>query len=612
MKSWTELFFPESRAAGRLTALLVAPHVVLGTWLLVVPDHVAFTVTQVVTLIHVFLGLLTIPVAVFAAVAHARRIQAVRGRKGRVSRASSWVLSLAGVAAIATGGIVLWDGDIVPSHQIHSVAGLVVGAVLVVHLWTGRRRKLAFAAGLLFLVASVGAAATRTWLPAPPLEPVTEPFAFSAKRSDLFESAETCRQCHETQYADWSHSTHARTLEFVPVRESLEDRHKEVGFDITAYAEAIDGKRSKEEAFLMRDSCERCHMPTTFYGDDRQMPLEATGIAAEGVTCSFCHTIRGVYEGSDRKAPLPADFNVDDWSKILPRFPYYVSSPESVRSYLGARSGTRVGRWLANNLIRWRPDVHRADMSPAVLKSPVGCLPCHSNGDLDQLDFVPQKTYIAWENSHYSTDDPSTTVTCQDCHMVNELTGRKNEERGRVVPWGPERVVFSHRLLGGNRALIDELDDVDHARREHLMNTKVATLEIVGAQRDGDLVHVDVEATSRLVGHLLPSVAAQNRWFWISVSALDSEGRKLGETKAPARPPVPNGESALIFRCIEPPRADCDTVLKPGETRRFTTRLPLPSSVVPATLVASLYSSFDPEVLTTTTATWPLPLPETR
>ena len=55
------------------------------------------------------------------------------------------------------------------------------------------------------------------------------------------------------------------------------------------------------------------------------------------------------------------------------------------------------------------------------------------------------------------------------------------------------------------------------------------------------------------------------------------------------------GESPVMFRCIEPPRPDCDTALRPDTPRTFTAKLPLAPDASPATLTADLYQSLDPE-----------------
>jgi hypothetical protein len=596
----------DARQAGWGAALLIAPHFVLGLWLLIVPDHLAFGTNQLVTLVHVALGVVAVPTIVLWIVRHATRRG--RRRRGLVSRSTSWVLVGTGTIAIATGAWVTWGGEIVPAHPAHASSGLLVGAALVLHLWTGRQRAAALGVAGLLVLATAGADLALELLPPQSLEAPSLAFAFEPKRSELYEPAASCGECHVEQYAEWSRSTHGRTMENPLFVNQMAKQTEWLGFDISDYRELVEGKHPRTDGEAALQTCERCHTPTTFYGDDKQDPLKPTGIAREGITCSFCHTMRGVRDGLTRNEPLPADLDRTNWGELVKRLPYYVSAPETVRRYFGQGSRSQTGRWLANALIRWRPSVHRQDMRPPALDSAASCLPCHANGDFDQLAESPQKVYFAWERSHYNTGDPATTVTCQDCHMARELTGTKPQEPGRFVPWGPvRRHHSSHYFLGGNREIPDRLNDPEHARREHELNMKVADISVVATRREGNQLFVEVEAVSRLVGHYLPSISSANRWLWVEITALDEAGQSLAVTRRPTQQMEPEPEAAVIYRCVDPPRPNCDTVLVPGEPRLLTARLPLPPEARPAKLVATLYHSLDPEPLRTLTVPYPLP-----
>jgi hypothetical protein len=69
--------------AGWWTALMLGPHLVIGTWLLAVPDHLAFRTAQAVTLLHVFGALAVLPFGIGWILLHARRMA------GPVARATS-------------------------------------------------------------------------------------------------------------------------------------------------------------------------------------------------------------------------------------------------------------------------------------------------------------------------------------------------------------------------------------------------------------------------------------------------------------------------------------------------------------------------------------------
>jgi len=346
------------------------------------------------------------------------------------------------------------------------------------------------------------------------------------------------------------------------------------------------------EAF---NACEMCHAPTSFYGDDRGSALDGTGTAAEGVTCSFCHTLRAVEVGQDRGQPIPKELATPARStEFLPLLPKYVSAPESVRRYFGQGSSNRALRLLANALIRWRPDVHRQDYHAPVLDQSLGCMPCHSLGGLDMSPDVPQKTYRSWETSRYATTDPATTVTCQDCHMARKLTGARTQEAGSLVPWGPVRARNgSHLFLGGNRTVATLLDDPALSAAEHELNLRIGRVVLMGTRRDGARLDVDVRVESLLVGHDLPSMGAQNRWLWVEIIARDASGRAIGTSRPPKGGDDVGGESPVMFHCIEHPSPACDTALQADVPRLFTAHVTVDPGADVVTVQAVLHVSVD-------------------
>src|SRR5208282_4359832 len=118
--------------AGWWATLLIAPHLALGTWLFIVPDHLAFTASQLVTLAHVALALVSLPIATIWIVIHLRNMRTTRpaGLGGKTVR---WLLTAAAVVAVVTGVVALWGGDIVTPAVVHAWCGIGVGVPLVLH-----------------------------------------------------------------------------------------------------------------------------------------------------------------------------------------------------------------------------------------------------------------------------------------------------------------------------------------------------------------------------------------------------------------------------------------------------------------------------------------------
>lgn len=580
-------------------ALLLAPHIVLGVWLVVVPDYLAFRTSQIVTLVHVALAVLSAPFIVLWAARHIIRRGRVATRYNRWSAVWGASLGVAALGALVTGGVVAWGGEIARANVYHAAFGLAVGVPLVLHLWSGDRRGGALGVAALLLVALVGPAAARALFPPRPIDADVPTFAFKTTRTAYYQSAKVCGECHVEQYTQWKQSTHGRTMENPLVRKNIEQQRDSTGLDLDSFARIIQGA-NVPHADVAFNTCEMCHAPTGFYGDDQQDLLHAEGTPSEGVTCSFCHTLRAVVSGKGRGEPIAEELLAPDRRRdFLPLLPYYVSAPQTVRRYLGEDSENPVVHWVWKLLVRWRPTVHRHDYHSPVLRTSIACMPCHSEGALDLVHAVPNKTYRSWEVSRFNTDDPSTSVTCQNCHMVRVMTGEKASEPGRLVPWGPIRTHQpNHLFLGGNRTVPDLLKDDAFSTIQHDLNRQIATVAITGMRRQADGVVVDLRvASTKIVGHDLPSMGAQNRWLWVSITVEDSAGKRIGYTKPPEKGDDRGSESPVIFRCIDHPSPDCDTLLRPGEPRAFTAQVKLAPGARPAKVTATLWLSVDREAI---------------
>jgi hypothetical protein len=192
--------------------------------------------------------------------------------------------------------------------------------------------------------------------------------------------------------------------------------------------------------------------------------------------------------------------------------------------------------------------------------------------------------------------------------MATEITGMRSHERGRFVPWGPMRDGHaSHLVLGGNTTVASVRHDSYMEDREHDLNTRVMDLAVVASRVAGTVMEVDVRVESQLVGHYLPSVATQNRYFWIEVRVLDPAGATLSSTPEPQKGDDVGRDTPVIYRCMPARRPDCDTVLSPHVPRVFTARLNLQPGAQPARIEATLHLSLDHRPLRTATAAFPLP-----
>ncbi len=265
--------------AGWGAAILLGPHLALGTWLLVVPDHLAFTAAQVITLAHVALALVTFPLTAGWILWHVLGMRGARARGGATSASSGvrWLLVLAAILAGATGVAALQGGTIVGTAGLHAACGVAVGVPLGLHLWQSARRRAAFAVAGLLVLATAGAGAARRWLPQAQEDATVPAFRYATRGAGLYEPAESCAECHVQDYADWKRSVHARTLEMATVRESMMRQPDLLPVNLDNIGEMLSTPDRPLNGALVFGACGSCHAPTSFYGDARPSLLRPEG-----------------------------------------------------------------------------------------------------------------------------------------------------------------------------------------------------------------------------------------------------------------------------------------------------------------------------------------------
>lgn len=237
-----------------------------------------------------------------------------------------------------------------------------------------------------------------------------------------FTPAKTCGVCHEAIYKDFQKSLISRTFTD-PIFKY-------------AYMEAY--LATKGEAKFV---CLKCHAPTVLVTKDYDMEMQIT---REGVTCDFCHSIRGV--------------NL----KNLKR-PYDV----------------KVGKTKWGPLAKSISPAHFTERLEVFSKSEI-CAGCHEFKT--KLGAQVMGTYSEWKAGPYPKEDKQ----CQDCHMplikervVNEGIGdSKRTER------------HYHSLAGGHS--LTQLK-------------KAIKVDIVRVNRQAGKVNVQVKVKNVGSGHKVPT-----------------------------------------------------------------------------------------------------------
>jgi len=171
---------------------------------------------------------------------------------------------------------------------------------------------------------------------------------------DNFNPASRCGECHIDIYALWSKSIHARAL-----------------VDPVFLATFMEDRIQNDDRFKKR--CLQCHAPTLHYNPELSLN---SGIAVEGVTCDFCHSIQ--------------DLDLQNTVK-----PFVV----------------KWGKLKRGPLKDTQSPVHETKHSK-IFESGDLCGGCHEMANMNNLPIIT--TYSEWKNSYYQKVD---TATCQSCHM---------------------------------------------------------------------------------------------------------------------------------------------------------------------------------------------------
>lgn len=232
--------------------------------------------------------------------------------------------------------------------------------------------------------------------------------------------------------------------------------------------------------------------------DPGVMPVSLTGVAAEGVTCEFCHKVGDVIINPKTGLPYP------DMPGILSMKLYRPPGVEQVFF------GTVL-------------DVNRRVSYSPIEKESAFCAPCHFGefGGVVGMGEVKGGTVIynsygEWLESSYS--DPKTGKTCQECHMpISSEDWFVFKEKGGI---SRDYVNLHNHTMTG-------------VTDENLMKNAV-TMQASASRQDGAL-QVKVSVTNDKTGHAVPT-DAPTRSVMLVLEAIDANGKVLALKQGPALP----------------------------------------------------------------------------
>lgn len=440
------------------------------------------------------------------------------------------------------------------AYWLHVATPLAAIWLFVLHRLAGRRIRwktgltwggvAAGFAGVMFLLHSQD---PRAWNVAGPKSGERYFFPSLARTStgnfipaEVLRNDEYCGECHADLHDDWIHSAHRLS-----------------SFNNPPYLFSVQETR---RAVMKRDGsvqasrfCAGCHDPVPFFSgafddpkfDDPAFDLASDSTARAGITCTVCHSI--VHINTPRGN---ADYTIDE--------PVH---------YPFAFSSNRVARWVNRQLVKAKPEFHKATFLKPLHRTPEFCGTCH------KVHLPPELNDYKWlrGQNHYdafwlsgvsgqgiaSFYYPAKAETnCNGCHMPLVTVSDRPNFGARVRDDSGAPKTLDHQFPSANTALPwllrEELPDapgaIDAHRRflEGVMRIDLFGLRQGGTIR-GDLVApirpqvpaleaggsylLEVVIRTLKLGHLFTQGTVDSNEAWVEV-IVTSGGRTIGHSGA--------------------------------------------------------------------------------
>jgi cytochrome c554/c'-like protein len=329
------------------------------------------------------------------------------------------------------------------------------------------------------------------------------PTEYPSVKNEGYTESQICGVCHTAIYEQWKNSLHASSISdpvFLGVFNEVDKEKKSF--------------------------CLKCHAPTVRVTRDYSL---TQFITKEGVTCDFCHTIKGV--NLNKEEPFEFD------QGFVKRGPF--------------ESDMEIG--------------HKSLYSEIHLKAEF-CAGCHEV--VNENGFHVMSTYSEWKMGPYAEKG----IQCQNCHMPEEFgTPIVNPEIAQT-----QHTVTAHKFLGGH---------------SQINITKAATLSQV-LDKAEDSLSVVVYITNSEAGHAIPT-GIPSRRIILTVKLLDPKGEVVGEKEVVYRRVLVDGEGKEISErnikdmFLKATALKSDNRIKPKETRREEFVFPLTKRMAKALTVES-------------------------
>lgn len=355
---------------------------------------------------------------------------------------------------------------------------------------------------------------------------------------EVLDNDQYCKDCHADIHDQWLHSVHRLS-----------------SFNNPAYLFSV--KETRRD-LMNRDGnvhasrfCAGCHDPVPFFGgafddpkfDDPNYDLASDPSAQAGITCTVCHSISHVNSVRGN-----ADYTIDEPQ----HYPFAFSQNEFLK-------------WVNHQLVKAKPEFHKATFLKPLHQSAEYCGSCH------KVHLPPELNHYKWlrGQNHYDSFflsgvsgqgitsfyyPPKAQSNCNGCHMpLEEVSDLPNfgaevrDDSGLVK-------TMNHQFPSANTALphmlADSLPDAEKAIEAHREFLKGSVrVDFFGIKEDG---RIDGALTAPLrpnipklepgrsylletvvrtmtLGHLLTQGTVDSNQLWLEMSLWDGD-RLIGSS----------------------------------------------------------------------------------
>jgi len=512
-------------------------------------------------MLHLVLGLaIVIPVIVFG-VGHIRNTR--HRKKRRVVRVGYALFSTSILLLIS--GIVLMRLDIFgfrfeinqpairqAAYWVHILSPLIAVWLFIIHRLAGPKIKwrLGLRWGIAALFIALGMMIwqnqdPRAWNQKGPESGVQYFFPSLSRTStgnfipaEVLQNDDYCKDCHTTIHERWSNSA-----------------HKFSSFNNPVYEFSVKNTRKK---MMARDGnvkgsrfCAGCHDQVPFFSgafddprfDDPDYDLSTDPMAQAGITCTVCHAISNINSPRGN-----ADFTIDE--------PIH---------YPFAFSNNKFLKWVNHQLIKAKPEFHKATFLKPLHKSTQFCGTCHKVHLPKELNAYKwlrgQNHYDAFWLSGVSGQGISSfyypakaAENCSHCHMPLIPVGDGPNFAAKVRDESDILKTYDHLFPAANTALPyllpEQYDNPEGTIEAHKNFTQgVMRVDIFGIKEGG---RIEEELTAPIgpsvpaltpgssylletvirtvkMGHLFTQGTSDSNQIWMHVT-VTLNGKVIGES----------------------------------------------------------------------------------